>query len=58
MTYFASTTTTTTTTTTTILWPFVLDYPSELVPEKNIHPLIPILIINHSLSASSIYYDP
>jgi len=25
---------------------------------SNIHPLTPLLIINHSLSASSIYYDP
>jgi len=25
---------------------------------RNIHPLIPILIINHPLSASSIYYNP
>jgi len=25
---------------------------------RNIHPLTPIMIIDHSLSASSIYYDP
>jgi len=25
---------------------------------RNIHPLIPIVVINHPLSASSIYYDP
>jgi len=41
-----------------ILRPFVRDFPGELVPEENIHPLTPILIINHPLSASSIYYDP
>ena len=26
--------------------------------QKNIHPLTPIMVINHPLSASSIYYDP
>jgi len=45
-------------TTTTVLWPFVKDYPGELVPGKNIHLLTPILIINHPLSTSSIYYNP
>ena len=34
--------------------PYVQDYPGEPVPEKNIHPLTPILIINHPLSSSSI----
>ena len=36
---------------------FVLDNLGELEP-KIIHPLTPILIINHPLSASSIYCDP
>jgi len=36
---FYKTTTTTTTTTTTVLWPFVRDYPGELVPEETLtHP--------------------
>jgi len=37
---------------------FVRDNPSLPVPEKNIHPLTPIVVINHPLSASSVYYDP
>jgi len=49
---------TNTTTTTIVLQPFVRDYLGEPVPVKNIHPLISILMINHILSASSIYYDP
>jgi len=48
--------TTTSTTKTTALWPFVWDYPSELASgETFTH--TPILIINHPLSPSSIYYD-
>jgi len=30
----------------------------EPVPEETFHPLTPIVINNHPLSASSIYYDP
>jgi len=30
----------------------------ERVPKKNIHPLTPIMVINHPLSAFSIYYYP
>jgi len=30
----------------------------EPIPEKNIHPLTPIMVVNHPLSASSIYYNP
>ena len=37
---------------------FVRDNTGETVPEKNIHPLRPIVVINHPLSASSIFYDP
>jgi len=37
---------------------FVRDYPGGLAPEKNIHPLTPILIIRYPVSTSSIYYDP
>jgi len=44
--------------TATSLWRFVRDYSGEPVQEKNIHQLTPILIINHPLSASSIYCDP
>jgi len=59
---FAPATTTTTTTTTTT--PFygslylVRDNPGDPVPARSIHPLTPIVVINHSLSAPSIYYDP
>jgi len=46
-------------TVTTILRPFVWDCPGEPVgARRNIHPLTPILIINHPSSASSIYCDP
>jgi len=45
------------TTTTTALWPFVWDYPGEMVPEGTLtHP--PTILIIQSLSASSIYHDP
>jgi len=37
---------------------FCLGQLGELVPEKNIHPLTPIVVISHPLSASCIYYDP
>jgi len=37
-------------TTTTALWPFVRDYPGQLVPEET--------LTTQSLSASSIYHDP
>jgi len=37
---------------------FVRDNSSEPVPEKNIHPFTPIMVISHPLSASSIHYDP
>jgi len=37
---------------------FVQDNPGEPVPEKNILPLKPIVVIGHPLSASSIYCDP
>ena len=43
---------------TTVKRPFVQDYPGRPVPEKNIHPLTPVLIIGHPLSTSSIYNDP
>jgi len=39
----------------TVLRPFVWDSPGEPIPEKNFHSLTPILVINHPLSASSIY---
>ena len=32
--------------------------PGRAGPRRNIHPLTPIVVINHPLSASSIYYDP
>ena len=48
----ATATTTTTTTATTILQPFVWDHLGKPVPEKNIRPVTPILIINHPLSTS------
>jgi len=37
---------------------FVRDNRGRPVPEKNTHPLTPILIIGHPLSSSSIYSDP
>jgi len=37
------------TSTTTILQPLIQDYPGEPVPEKNIHQLTPIQIINYRL---------
>ena len=36
---------------------FVRSNPGEPVPEENLHPLTPIVVINYPLSASSIYYD-
>jgi len=36
----------------------VQNNPVEPAPERNIHTLTPIVVINHPLSASSIYYDP
>jgi len=53
-------TSTTTTTTTTILWlsGFCSGQPGWAGTRRNIHPLTPTLVINHPLSASSIYYDP
>ena len=37
----------------------VRNNPSESVPEETfIYPLTPIVVINHSLSASSIFYGP
>jgi len=46
--------------TTTVLWlsGFCPVQPRWAGTRRNIHPLTPILIINHPLSASSIYYDP
>jgi len=32
--------------------------PGWVSTRRNIHPLTPIMVINHHLSASSIYYDP
>ena len=45
---------------TTILWlsGFCPGQPGWVAARRNIHPLTPILVINHPLSASSIYYDP
>ena len=37
---------------------FCSEQPRWAVTRSNIHSLTPIVIINHSLSASSIYYDP
>jgi len=37
-------------TTTIILEPLVNDYLGEPVPKKNIHPITPILIINHPVA--------
>jgi len=37
---------------------FVQDKPGEPAPEKNIHPLTPIMANNHISSAYSIDYDP
>jgi len=49
-----------TTTTTTILWPsgFCPGQTRWAGTRRNIHPLTPIVVINHPLSVSSIYYDP
>jgi len=49
-----------TTTTTTILrlTRFCPGQPGGASTRRNIHPLTPIVVINHPLSASSIYYDP
>ena len=48
------------TTTTTILWfsGLCLGQPGWAGTSINIHPLTPIVVINHPLSASSICYDP
>jgi len=35
-----------------------LGLPGLAGTRKNIHPLTPIMVINHPLSASSVYYDP
>ena len=43
--------------TTNVLWPFVVDYPGEPVPEETFTHS-PVVIIIQPLSASSIYYDP
>ena len=45
---------------TTILWlsGFCLGLPGWAGTRRNIHPLTPVMVINHLLSASSIYYDP
>jgi len=45
---------------TTILWfsGFCPGQPSWAGTIRNIHPLTPIVVISHPLSASSIYYDP
>jgi len=37
---------------------FVQDKPGEPVPEKNIHLLTSVVVINHPVTASSIFYDP
>jgi len=52
--------TTTTTTNTTILRlsGFCLGQPGWASTRRNIHPLTPIVVISHPLSASSIFYDP
>jgi len=59
---FTTNTTTTSistaTTTSAVLRPFVPDYPGEPVPEELSPILTLVLIINHPLSASSIYCDP
>jgi len=49
-----------TTTTTTILRPYGLcpRRPGLAGTRRNIHQLTPIVVINHPLSASSIFYDP
>jgi len=46
--------------TTTILWLSGLcpGQPGWAGTTRNIHPLTPIVVINHPLSASSIFYDP
>jgi len=37
---------------------FYLGQPGWASTRRNIHPLTPIMVINHPVSASSIYYDP
>jgi len=37
---------------------FCLGQPRRASNRRNIHPLTPIVVISHPLSASSIYYDP
>jgi len=37
---------------------FCLGQPGWAGTRRNIHPLLPIMVISHLLSASSIYYDP
>jgi len=51
---------TTTTTTTTFLRPsgFCLGQPRCASTSRNIHPLTPVMVIRHPLSAYCIYYDP
>ena len=53
-----ATTTTTTITTVLRLSGFCSGQPRWASTRRNIHPLTPIVVINHPLSASSIYYDP
>ena len=45
-------------TTILLLSGFCLAQPGRAGTRRNIHPLTPIVVINHPLSASSIYYDP
>jgi len=40
------------------LFGFCLGQPRWAGTRRNIHPLTPIVVISHPLSASSIYYDP
>jgi len=49
--------TTTTTSTTSTITTLCLGLPGWASTRRNIHPLTPILIINHPLSTSSIYYN-
>ena len=45
---------------TAVLWlsGLVPGQPGRVSTRRNIHPLTPIVVIGHPLSASSIYYDP
>jgi len=45
---------------TTVLWlsGFCLGQPGWAGTKRNIHPLTPIVVISHPLSASPIYYEP